>query len=489
VRDVVVVGGGIAGLTAVHRLQRGEQREAGDRVRCRLVEGAARLGGKILTERAGGFLVEGGPDSFLPQKPEALALVRELGLGDRLLASDDRRARTFVLRNGKLVPLPAGLQLLVPTRLRSFLASPLLSWPGKVRLLAERFVPPRRVGDGGNADESVADFVRRRFGAEALERLGEPLLGHIHVADVERMSLHATYPRLAELERRFGSLHRGMRQAALAGRGPATTPVLRRPGGDEGEGRRPAFYTLEGGVGELADALARRLDPDSVLLGRRAVAVTPRPTEGGDPGWTVHLDDGEELPARSVVLALPAFVAAELLAGAEPELARRLRAIPYVSVATLSLGYRRRDLPRPLDGFGFFVPRGEGPRILACTWTSTKFPGRAPEDGALVRVFLGGALQEEVLELDDDALIAAVRADLRPILGVDAEPEVARLHRWPRGYPQYRVGHLERVAEIEAALPPGLHLAGSAYRGVGLPDCIRGGYRAAEEVLAIPRVG
>jgi oxygen-dependent protoporphyrinogen oxidase len=219
------------------------------------------------------------------------------------------------------------------------------------------------------------------------------------------------------------------------------------------------------------------------------VAVTPRPTEGGDPGWTVHLDDGEELPARSVVLALPAFVAAELLAGAEPELARRLRAIPYVSVATLSLGYRRRDLPRPLDGFGFFVPRGEGPRILACTWTSTKFPGRAPEDGALVRVFLGGALQEEVLELDDDALIAAVRADLRPILGVDAEPEVARLHRWPRGYPQYRVGHLERVAEIEAALPPGLHLAGSAYRGVGLPDCIRGGYRAAEEVLAIPRVG
>ena len=455
--DVVVIGGGIAGLTAAYELHRLAAAD-GRATRVGLVEGAPRLGGKIVTDEAGGFLVEGGPDSFLARKPWALELARELGLESRVVAADGEPRTTFVVRRGRLVPLPLGALPL--------LRSPLLSWGAKLRLALERFQPPRR----GSGDESVADFVRRRAGGEVLERLAEPLLAHVHVADVERMSLDASYPQLAELERRHGSLTRGV--AALRRRAAPGAPV---------------FLTLRGGIGELVERLAARLPPESLRLGRAVRRLEARP--GG--GWIVRLADGEAMPAAAVVLAVPAFAAAELAAPLDAALARRLRAIRYASLATLSLAYRRREVAHPLAGYGFFVPRREVRTVLASTWTSSKFAGRVPdEDHVLLRVFLGGALGEEALRGDDDALVDRARADLRDLLGLTAEPVLARLYRWPRGYPQYEVGHRERVAAIAAAVPPGLAVAGSAYHGVGLPDCVRSAREAARAAYAAlgPRV-
>jgi protoporphyrinogen/coproporphyrinogen III oxidase len=456
--DVIVLGGGIAGLTAAYRLRQ-QGAADGPAVDVTLVEAEARLGGKVLTERRNGFVLEGGPDAFIARKPQALELVRELGLEDRLLASNDARRGTFIRHQGRLCRVIDGLPALVPSRWRDLASSPLLSWWGKLRFAVEGMIPAR--SDDG--DESVADFVRRRLGKEVLERVGEPILAHLHVGDVERMSLLATYPRLAELERRWGSLRRGVR-AQRAG--------MKQPPG-------PLFWTLRDGLDELVERLAGRLDPASLILGRRAVSL-----RRGVDSWTVELDDGRRLEASTVVLAVPSFAAADLVAEADPTLAGRLRELRYVSMATLSLGYRRADVRHPLDGFGFFVPRRALRHVLACSWTSTKFDHRAPEDSVLLRVFLGGALQEELLDLDDESLVACVEEDLQAILGFRATPIVRWLSRWPDGYPQYHVGHRGRVERIEAALPSGLVLAGSAYHGVGLPDCIRSGSEAASRVLA-----
>ena len=403
---------------------------------------------------------------MIPQKPWALDLMRELGLGDRLLPSNDERGGTWVLHRGRLVPLPAGLILLSPERWGEFFRSPLLSWPAKLRFAMERWVPAR-----GDADESVADFVRRRVGAEALWGLAEPVWAHVHAADLERMSLRATYPRLAELEARYGSLHRGV-------------AALRRAQKSSGRAQGPVFWTLKGGLEELVEALVARLEPASLTVGRRATGI-----RRAEAGWTVHLDDGRKLDATAVVLATSAAVAAGLVAGPDPgadqcpDLAARLSAIRYTSMATLSLGYRAADVARAPGGFGFFVPSRERRSILAGSWTSTKFDHRAPDGHALLRIFLGGAGGERFLEAGDEKLIARVREELRSMIGLTAEPVMARLTRWPRGYPQYDVGHLDRVREIEAALPPGLYIAGSAYRGVGLPDCVRSGGEAAKQIL------
>ncbi len=461
--DAVIIGGGIAGLTAAYRLQTA----AAGKLSYHLIEAGPRLGGKIVTEHAGGFTIEGGPDSVIAQKPWALELMRELGLGDRLLPSNDDRGGTWVLHRGRLVPLPAGLGLLSPERWSEFFRSPLLSWPAKLRFARERWEPPR----GDEEDESVADFVRRRLGTGALWGLAEPVLAHVHAADVERMSLRATYPRLAELETRYGSLHLGV-------------AALRRAAGEQ---TGPAFWTLKGGLRELVAALVERLEPQSLHRDCRAVSL-----RRAGAGWTVGLDDGRELNAGAVVLATPAAVASELTAELDPDLAWQLRAIRYASMATLSLGYRSASSPsqtRQADveglpgGFGFFVPRRERRHVLAGSWTSNKFDHRAPSGHVLLRIFLGGATGERVLDSGDEALIHAVREDLDAMIGLTAEPVLVKLTRWPGGYPQYDVGHRSRIRVLEAALPPGLTVAGSAYHGVGLPDCVRSGTEAARRIL------
>lgn len=483
---VIIIGGGITGLATAYYLQ--QQAAAGVPLRYTLIESAPRLGGKIVTHRRDGFVIEGGPDSFVTQKPWALELCRELGLEDRLIGTNPVPRPVYVLQRGRLVPLPEGVMLVVPTKIRPFLTSPLLSWPGKLRMGLDLFIPPRRE-DG---DESLASFIRRRLGQEALDKIAEPLMAGIHVADAERLSLLATFPRFAELERRHGSLIRGVlatRKAAAANRrlSALTRPwgktaaddqrqAAERPSGSNGS----VFVTLQDGVDELVEALVRRLDRASLLTGCRVIGVRPQAEEAR---WAVHLGDGTTLTADAVVLAVPAYVAADLIESFNPTLATGLRKIRYVSTATVSLGYRRADVPHPLDSAGFLIPRSEGRRITACTWSSIKFAHRAPADHVLLRAFVGGARDEHLADLDDAAMLAMVRSELRDILGITAVPVLSEIFRWPKGNPQYDVGHLERVARLEALCNPGLFLAGSAYHGVGLPDCVRSGRRVAKRIV------
>ena len=461
--DIVVIGGGITGLAAAYALRR---RAADAPPAVTLVEAAPRWGGKIHTLHTEGFVIEAGPDAFLVQKPWALALCRELGLESRLIGVRPEHRRFYLVRNGRLVPVPEGLFLVVPTRLRPLVTSPLFSWKGKVRMGLEVFVPPRRQVD----DESVGQFVRRRLGSEALERLAGPLLGGIHAADPDRLSLLATFPRLAELERCHGSLIRGVlarRRTASSGRG---------------QGGGSPFMTLKGGLGELVEALVGVLRKQgcALLPGCRVRAVR---REAGR--YAVVLEDGRLLMADAVIATTPPRATAELVAGLAPDLAALLQRFEATSSAVISLAFREDELPDLPAGSGFLVPRGEGLSLTGCTWSSNKFEGRAPPGHVLWRAFVGGEGREADAHRPDEHLVEAVCRELAALLGVRAEPRLALVHRWLDARPLYHVGHLERVARVEAACPPGFFVAGSAYRGAGLPDCIRSGFDAAERALAL----
>jgi len=485
VNRVVVVGGGITGLATAYYLQKRADQDNLP-LSCTLVESAANLGGKVVTLRRDGFVIEGGPDALLTQKPWGLELCRELGLADRLVGT--RPGQPFyLLMRGRLVPFPPGVVLTVPTKLWPILRTPAMTWPGKLRMGLDLILPPRR----DDADESLADFVRRRLGREALETFAEPLLAGVHVADPERLSLRATFPRLAEVERRHGSLIRGFR-ASAAGPRPATTPSQNGAGATSVRARTP-FVALRGGMQELVDALATRLGPATIVRGRKVVSLDG-PGSGASPplpsaSYRVHLDDGATLEAGIVVLATPSYVAADLVEPFNPDLASGLRQIRYVSTATISLGFRRDDVAHPLNGTGFLIPRREKRRITAGTWTSSKFEDRAPEGHVLLRAFVGGARDEAIVERDDAELVAIARSELGDILGIDAEPILAEVFRWRRGMPQYDVGHRERVAALERRLGHGLFLAGSTYGGVGLPDCIHGAQQTAETIARASTLG
>jgi oxygen-dependent protoporphyrinogen oxidase len=462
---LVVVGGGIAGLACAHRA--GElARERGVALDLTLLEARERLGGTIETERAGGFLIESGPDSFLSEKPWALALCRKLSLEPHLVGTDDRFRKTFVWFRGRLHALPEGFQLLAPTRLGPFLTSGLFSWRGKLRMALDLVLP--RGGPGG--DESLATFVRRRLGREALERVAQPLVAGIYTADPDDLSVAATMPRFLELERRERSVVLGLWRAGRRSVGAVA--------GVSGA-RWSLFVTLAGGMGELVEALAARLPAGTVHLKRRAGGLERRGER-----WRVDAGDGP-LEADRVVIATEAHAAGRLLRYVDPPLATLLQTVPYASSATVSLGYRRGDVRHPLDGFGFVVPRTEGRDLLACTFSSVKYPGRAPEGHVLLRGFLGGALNPGVLESDDADLVGRVRRELGAALGVDAEPVLVRVARHPAAMPQYPVGHLTTVELIERRLAatPGLALAGAAYRGVGIADCVKSGEAAAAHAL------
>lgn len=468
--QVVIVGGGIAGLTAAHRLSR-DALDGGPRPRITLIEAEPRLGGKILTERVAGLVIEGGPDSFLSAKPAATRLCEELGLGDRLIGTREQGGGTSILRGARLEPLPEGITMLVPTKLRPLLRSRLLSNRAKLRMALEVFIPPRR----DDSDESVASFVRRRFGDEAFERMAQPLLSGIYAGDAEQLSLAATFPRLRETERTHGSLVRGMlAQRREAGSRPAPSA----PAGQQ----RSAFLSLRGGLGELVGALVAALDGVDVRTATIARAIEPR--VGG--GYRVRLADGATVDADALLLATPAWVTADLVKDFAPELAAALRGIPYVSTATITLGYRRAEVERPGAGRGFVIPRVENRELTAVTWVSNKFAGRAPNDIAIVRGFVGRAGREGAADLPDELLLRLVTEELREILGLTASPLLTRIYRWHRALPQYVLGHGERLAVIDRALDdlPGLLLLGAAYRGVGIPDCIQSGGDAAARALA-----
>ena len=457
--DVIVVGGGIAGLSAALALH-GAGRDV------RLLEAGPRLGGVVRTETVDGFVIEAGPDAILAQKPEGLALIGAVGVADRLVPTVPRTRTVFVLHRERLHPLPEGMMLAVPTRILPFLRSGLFSWPGKLRMAMDLLLPRR----GHDDDESIASLLRRRFGAEAVDRLGEPLMAGIHAGDPERLSIQSTFPRFVEMEQRHRSLIRGM--WATRPRGPAAS--------------RSAFYSLAGGLGELVDAIARRLPPGGIRLDARVSTLTR--TAGA---FTVRLSDGSTLAARSVILAVPAYAAAPLLSPLSRESALLLQTIPFVSSATVALGYRREDVAHPLDGYGLLVPRGEGLRTSACTFVSSKFPGRAPEGCVLLRAFLGGARDGDVLRGSDSELAALVRREMGAVLGLHGDPLVQRVYRWPRATPQMVVGHRERMARLDALVGglPGLFLTGAGLHGTGLPDAIADGERAARAAAAHVSLG
>ena len=462
---VVVVGGGVTGLAAAHRLVE-LARDARRPLDLVVLEGSGRLGGTIRTEEANGFLLEAGPDSFISEKPWALALAERIGLGPRLCRTDDRFRRTYVVRGGRLRPLPEGFLLMAPTRLWPVLTSDVFSWGGKLRLGLDLVLPRR----GPAGDESLGGFVRRRLGRQALERVVQPLVGGIYTADPDRLSLAATMPRFLALEREHRSLILGLRRGAHGGE------VHRASGA-----RWSLFVTLAGGMEELVTALAARLPAGAVRLAAAATAIAPSPS-----GWRIQLAGGPPLEAHGVVLAGPAPAMATLTAGVDPALTRLLGEIHYASSASIALAYPRAAIRHSLDGFGFIVPRVERRRILACTFSSVKYPGRAPDGLVLLRIFVGGALQADLLEHDDRALVALAQADAAPLLGITGAPILSRVWRHLRAMPQYDVGHLDRVAEIEARLEvlPGLTVAGAAYRGVGIADCVHSGESAAERLHA-----
>jgi len=455
---IAIVGGGITGLSAAYFV-REEERKKGSSVKCIIFEKEKRLGGTILTEKHNGYSIEAGPDCFLTEKTAALDLCRDIGIGDRIIPTRDA-GRTYIMWNGRLHEIPEGVILMVPTRFMPFLTGGLFSLQGKIRMCMEVFVP--RVKHEG--DESLADFVRRRFGQEALVKIAEPLAAGVHAGDPETMSLRATFPRFIEMEERHGSLIRGM--VSMRRKRAASSMSV--------------FAALKDGLGEMINALAQALPKEWIKLGTSVLSL-----KKADKGYEVLLSNGERLKASAVILASPAYAASGIVKELSPALSGLLNSIPYVSTATVSIGYRRQDVPHPLNGFGFVVPRVENRKIMAATWTSSKFSFRAPEGKVLLRFFVGGAHGQSLLERDDNALVEMVRDEAVHILGITAEPDIVRVYRWDRAMPQYILGHLDVLGKIddEAGKFPRLFFAGSAFRGIGIPDCITEGKRAARSAM------
>jgi oxygen-dependent protoporphyrinogen oxidase len=450
---VAIIGGGISGLSAAYYLS-----QAG--VPSTIVEARPRLGGVIQSEHVQGCVIEAGPDSFLSMKPAAMDLIRELGLADEVIGSNDHLRVTYVWKGGRLVPLPDGLQLMVPTKLIPLLTTRLLSWSTKIRMGMELFHPPGRRAE----DQSVAEFVTQHYGAEAVDYLAEPLLSGIYGGSPSALSMGSVLPRFVELEAKYGSLTKGVLAELKANRAQA--------------GRLPLFRTLKSGLGQLVSALAARLAGRAKVLHGRAEAVE---RTGG--GFRIRLEDGW-LECPQLVLACEAHNAATLAARLDGRLAELLGGIACSSSMTVALGFPDSAFPRPLHGFGFLVPKRERRRLVACTWVGTKFSHRVPGGTTLLRCFLGGADDAAILSESDDAIVAAVVDELHSIVGFRAAPAFSRIFRWPRSMAQYTVGHAARLAEIEAraAAIPGLQLAGNAYTGIGIPDCIRMGKQAAEAI-------
>jgi oxygen-dependent protoporphyrinogen oxidase len=455
--DVVIVGGGIAGLAAAYELTRRA-------VPFVLLEAGPRLGGVVLSEQVDDYVVDAGPDSLLTLKPDGIRLCLELGLGERLVPTRPPRI-AFVQRGGKLHPLPAFSVFGIPTRVWPLARTRLFSWPGKVRMAAEPFVAPRRE-DG---DESVGDFMTRRFGTEATTYLAEPLLAGIHAGDVQRLSIQSLFPRLTEAEKKYGSLIRAFRSEGRSRALNASNEGL--------------FRSLPGGLTELVTAVSLVLPRESVSL-RTPVTALLRAV--GASGYRVEIGSGESLQARAVILATPAFVTARLIRGMDAGLAKLCDEIPYASTATVVLAFRRAAVTHSLRGTGFVVPRAEGPGILAASWLSSKWPGRAPEDRVLLRAFIGGARDPYAMDRSDQELVSIALKALRPILGIGGPPLLTRVYRWERASAQHEVGHRVRVEAIDRVLAglPGLHLTGSGFRGVGIPDCVADARAAAAQVAA-----
>ncbi len=454
--QIAIVGGGISGLATAFYLHKGAIQQ-GIPLSITLLEADKRLGGTLVTVKEKGFLIEGGPDSFVTTKPWGMMLCKELGIEDRLIPTNPQNKKVYVLCNGLLEELPPGLLLAVPTRLVPFLTSRLISPAGKLRMAMD-LVLPRRLGNG---DESLGSFFGRRFGKEAVEKIAEPLMGGIYLSEADRLSLQSTFPQFFSMEQKHRSLILGLsRQKRATGTGSM-------------------FMTLKNGMADLVEALLSRLDGVNVRTGAPVECIRQ---EGNRFRLTLN---GSSIEADQVVLTVPAPQAAKIVGVLSHELGQAINRIAYASSATISLGFTRDAIPKVLDGTGFVVPRKERRKIVACTWSSAKFDGRAPYGYVLLRCFVGGSWGIECNNITDEALVQVARDEMRSILGIKAEPVIKRVFRWQDTNPLYQVGHAKRLQEIEDSLAkfPGLYLVGAGYRGVGIPDCIYQASLAANKIL------
>lgn len=461
-KRIVVIGGGISGLAAAHRLWE-IRRERSLPLQITVLEASPRLGGLIETEQRQEFLLEGGPDAFLSEKPWAVELCRRLGMENELIPTNEGARRGFIAWKGKMELLPEGFYLTAPVGWAALRNCRLLDWAGKLRVACEPVIPKR----SGGGDESVASFIRRRLGAQVLERIAQPMVGGIYAADLEKLSVQAALPQFYRMEQEQGSILCALKKGGVAGSEKASGP------------RYGMFVAPRSGMTRLVEVLTRRM-LEVELKTNHAVAGMER----SGRNWTVCSKQGAAFQADGVCVALPAHHAAALLNKTAPTLARELEGIPYESVATVSMAFRKKDFPVPFEGFGFVVPAHQAQGIVGCTFSSMKFARRAPADSVLLRAFVGGALAPRAAEQDDATLQHTVRALLKSMLEIQAEPRFAVVRRYPKSMPQYPVGHGERVERIEreTARLPALALAGNAYHGIGIPDCIHQAEQAAERI-------
>ncbi len=456
-KKIAIIGGGISALAcAVSLKEKGFD--------FKVFEKENSPGGKLLTEKIGGLTLEGGPDSYLPEKIWSVQLINKVGLASEMLCSNDEHKGTFIYSRGHLHPLPEGVMLMVPTMIMPLVRSGLISWPGKFRMGLELFVPPRK----DHKDESLAEFVTRRLGKECLEKIAEPLVAGIHTSNPDNMSVRAIFPRFIDMEQKSGSLIKGMIDA-----------MRKMPHRNPSAPKMTYFMSLKEGMGELVRGCLSFIGEDRVITGTAVVAV------GKQAGaYRVTFGDGSTEDFDAVVLSTPSHVTKDILNDLDQELCRLLAAIEWSSSATVSLAFHKEDIKRPLPGFGFIVPRVENRRINACTWTSIKWSYRAPADILLIRSFVGGGHHEELVSLNDQELLGAVREELGDIVDITAEPGFYKVYRWFKGMPKYTVGHLERMSAVDDKLRAhrGLLLIGCSYRGIGIGDCAKSGFDAAATI-------